>query len=325
MSVAAREGKAGLTPPVTHGYILHHNRLKEFYVMDPLAPIRIACIIALIVSVATAVTVAWQNRGSRNLALATGALSGITLLFLTQLYFELQSTTMSEFILTELGIDRAKPEIRQWVYGTESGWRPGIEVSASNWLSAQNPNAFSDNREKITSDLVLFSLASFLQTPEAQHWDVRKHSLVGKYAGGIVRFQPTSAKRQCALVTPAEIRSQLSRSGNLFAGAPLLFEQSICLPPSSVLEITANSLIIRNHVCELIFTIESSGGVGFLSPRSGEEVSKLLGGESRFETRTTGLDVQIRFLALRIGQRDGGKYREWSSALVNGVRDWFEK
>lgn len=231
--------------------------------MDPLTPILIVCKVAVIVSVATAATVAWQNRGSRNLALATGALAGIAFLFLTQLYFELQPIVTNEFILTELGIDRAKPEIRQWVYGTESGWRPGIEVGASNWLSAQNPNAFSENRAKTTSDLVLFSLVSFLQTPEAQYWDVRKHSLVGKYTGGIVRFHPTSAKRQCALVSPAEIHSQLSRSGNLFAAAPLLFEQSICLPPSSALEITANSLIIRNYVCEVIFTLEPSGGVGF--------------------------------------------------------------
>ncbi len=150
------------------------------------------------------------------------------------------------------------------------------------------------------------------------------NSLVDKYAGGIVRFHPTSAERKCALVTSAEISSQLSRSGNLFAGAPL-FDQSVCLPPSSVLKITANSLIIRNYVCELIFTIEPSGGVGFSSRLSGEEVSKLPKGESRLETRTTGLDVEIRFFALRIGQRDGDEYRQWSSALVNGARNWFEK
>src|SRR5437870_4447024 len=171
--------------------------------MDLLAPILIACIGALIVSVVTAVTLAWRNRGSKNLALATGILAGVTLLFLTQLRVELQAATTSEFILTELGIDRAKSEIRQWVYGAEAGWRPGAEVGASNWLSAHNPNAFSGDREKITHDLVLFSLAYFLQTPEAQYWDVRKHSLVGKYVGGVVRFHPTSAKRECAVVMPA--------------------------------------------------------------------------------------------------------------------------
>ncbi len=292
--------------------------------MDPLEPILIACIGTLFISLLTAITLAWQNRRSRNLALAAAALVGVTLFFLTQLRFELQSATTREFILTELGIDPTKPEIRQWVYRTESGWRRTAEVYASNWLAAHNPTAFSGDREKITSDLVLFSLAYFLQTPEAHYWDVRKHSLVGKYTGGIVKFLPTSAERKCALVTSAEITSQLSRSGNLLAGAPL-FDQSVCLPPSSVLKITANSLIIRNYVCELIFTIEPSGGVGFSSRLSGEEVSKLPKGESRLETRTTGLDVEIRFFALRIGQRDGDEYRQWSSALVNGARNWFEK
>src|SRR6266702_36436 len=292
--------------------------------MDPLAPILIVCIRALIVSVATAVTVAWQNRGSRNLALATGVLGGVTLLFLTQVRFELQSATSSEFILTEFGIDRSKPEIRQWVYGAESGERPTAEVSASNWLSAHNPDAFSGDREKITQDLVLFSLAYFLQTPEAQYWDVRRHSFVGKLSGGVIRFHPTSAHRECAIVMPEEIRGQLSRSRNTFAGAPLdIF--SICLPPSSVFLITANSLTIRNHVCEVSFTIEPSHDVGFLNPGRGEELPKLLNGESRFETRTTGLDIKIRFFALRTGQKDGDKYRQWSSALVNGARDWFEK
>jgi hypothetical protein len=37
------------------------------------------------------------------------------------------------------------------------------------------------------------------------------------------------------------------------------------------------------------------------------------------------LDVKIQFFGMRAGQPDVDKYRQWSSALVNGVRDWFEK
>jgi hypothetical protein len=293
--------------------------------MDPLKPILIACIGVLVSSLLTAITLAWQNRRSRNLALAAATLGGVTLFFLTQLGFELHPTTTTEFILTEFGIDRAKPQIRQWVYSTgSSDWRSSAEVNASDWLAAHNPTAFSERREKTTHDFVLFSLAYFLQTPEAQYWEVRKHSLVGKYTGGVVRYRPASGRRECAVVTSEELRNRLSLSENLFAGAPL-FDQSICLPPSSVLEITGNSLIIRNHVCEVTFTLEPSGGVGFSSPLNREDVSKLPNGESRFETRTTGLDVEIRFFALRTGQRDSDEYRQWSSALVNGARNWFEK
>jgi hypothetical protein len=295
--------------------------------LDPFEPILIACIGSLTISVITAFVLAWQNRGSRNLALAASILCGVVILFLTQLNFELQSSTNSDFILTELGIDRAKPEIRQWVYTSESDWtdwRIAAEVGASNWLSANNAKAFSGDREKLTSDLVLYSLVYFLQTPEAQYWDVRRTSFVGKYTGGVVRFRPTSAQRECSLAGSAEIASQLSHSGNLFAGAPL-FDGSICLPPSSFLEISANELTIRNHVCAVSFTIEPSGGFGSQSPRQGEEFAKLPSGESRFETRTTGVDVKIKFFALRIAQKDSDKYREWATALVNGTRDWFEK
>ena len=292
--------------------------------MDPLLPVLIACKSALIISLVVAGVLVWQNRGSKNLVLATSVLGGTTFFFLSQLYFELKSETTEDFILAELGIDRAKPEIRQRVYRAESGERITAEVSASNWLSTHNPDAFSVDREKITHDLVLFSLAYFLQTPEAQYWDVRRRSFVGKSVGGVIRFHPASALRECAIVKPEEIRAQLSSSRNVFAGAPL-DTFSICLPPSSVFQITANSLTIRNHVCEVVFTIEPSGGVGFLSPRNGEELSKLPNGESRFETRTTGLDVKIQFFALRMGQTDRDKYRQWSSALVNGTREWFEK
>jgi hypothetical protein len=292
--------------------------------MDPLQAVLIACLLTLSVSLVAAGVLVWENRASKNLALAASVLGGTTFLFITQLYSELKPITTSEFIITELGIDRAKPEIRQWAYGNVSPWRPTAEADASNWLVAHNLNSFSGDREKITHDLVLFSLIYSLQTPEAQYWDVEKHSLVGKNAGGVIRFLPASADRKCAVVTSEEMRFGLSQSNNLFGGAPMP-DRSVCLPPSSVLLITANSLTISNHVCQIVFTLEPSGGVGYLSPIKGEEFSKLPNGDSRFETRTTGLDVKVQFFGLRAGDADASKYRQWSSALVNGARDWFEK
>src|SRR5229473_1636251 len=98
--------------------------------MDPLLPVLLASLVALFVSLVAAGAVAWQNRGSKNLVLAVSVLGGASFLFITQLYSQLKSETKSEFILTELGIDRAKPEIRQWVYEKESDWRPTAEVYA---------------------------------------------------------------------------------------------------------------------------------------------------------------------------------------------------
>jgi hypothetical protein len=71
----------------------------------------------LLISLLAAGALAWQNRGSKNLVLAASVLGGATFLFITQLYSQLRSETKNEFILTEFGIDRAKPEIRQWAYG----------------------------------------------------------------------------------------------------------------------------------------------------------------------------------------------------------------
>jgi hypothetical protein len=287
--------------------------------MDPLWPILIITVAAVLIALLTGITLAWYNRGSRNLALATAGLFGASLFFGMQLWFELRPEVRSDFIVAKLGIDRTKPEIRQWIYSSESGDRITAEVYASNWLAAHRPEAFSGNREKLTSDLVLFSLAYFLQTPGAQYWEVRRHLL-----GSVLRFYPTTSERRCTIVTSAEVSSRLLSSHNLFDGAELP-SGPVCFPLGTVFSITANSLVIRNHVCELTFTIEPSRGVNFQSPRVGEEFSKLPNGESRFETRATGLDVEARFFALRKGQRDGDEYRQWASALIDGARDWFEK
>jgi hypothetical protein len=84
-------------------------------------------------------------------------------------------------------------------------------------------------------------------------------------------------------------------------------------------------LTVLNYVCEISFIIEPSGGVGFGNPGKGADLPKLASGEPRFETRTTGLAVTTVFFDVRAGQINSDKYRQWSSALTNGARDWFEK
>ena len=58
-----------------------------------------------------------QNSGSRNIALATGALAGGAILLWVQLGFELRANESTDFITAGFTIDPAKPEIRQWKYG----------------------------------------------------------------------------------------------------------------------------------------------------------------------------------------------------------------
>jgi len=291
--------------------------------MDLLELALIVNLAALGISLVSAFVLVRHNSRSRNLVLAAGTLLGAIFFFVTQLYFELHGSSSYDFITTQLTIDRAKPEIRQWAYSSDADGRVTAEPYASQWVAARNPDAFRWDRDKLTADLVLFSLVYFLQTPEAQLWEVRKHSIVGKWGGGVIRFHPDPG-RACRLVTETEVRSELSRSGNVFAGAPLS-NRSICLPPGSLLEMARNSLIIRNRLCQVSFTLDPSRGVTYLNPGEGEELPKLPNGESRFETRTIGWDVETTFFNLRAQNRESARYREWASEVVRGARDWFEK
>lgn len=292
--------------------------------MDLLKLALVLNLVALGASGVAALVLVGYNARSRNLALATGALLGAITFFGIQVYFELQRSGKYDFISTELTIDRAKPEIRQWIYSSDAGGRLIAEGYASEWLATHNPDAFRHDRGKLTTDLVLFSLTYFLQTPEAQLWEVRKHSIVGKWGSGVIRFHPYPG-RVCRIVSETEMRSELSRSGNIFAGAPLQGNGTFCLPPGSTFEMSRKSLIIRNGICQVSFTVDPSGGVTYLNPGKSEEVLKLPNGESRFETRTIGLDVETTFFALRAQNRERTKYHEWASEVVSGARDWFEK
>lgn len=101
-------------------------------------------IAAIVVSLVTAGVVAWTNAGSRNLALAVGTFVAAVFLFLIQLPFELQRSVVRDWLSTSITIDRAKPEIRQWVYSSPPG--------ASSWLASNNPAAFSGDRERSSSE-----------------------------------------------------------------------------------------------------------------------------------------------------------------------------
>lgn len=84
-----------------------------------------------------------QNLGSRNIALATGALAGAAILLGIQLLFELRADESTDFITAEYTIDRAKPEIRQWRYGSNQALRMGRELDASGKFAAAHRGQFN--------------------------------------------------------------------------------------------------------------------------------------------------------------------------------------
>lgn len=280
---------------------------------------------AMIVSLATAIILLWQNGSSRSLALAFGTLAGAMIAFAIQLYFELQPSTSYDYISAEATIDRAKPEIRQWVYSPFDGWRMPAETRASSWLAANNPAAFHEDREKLTTDFVLFSLVSFLAADEFD-WQLKKRMYVSKASGTVMTAESVSKDTECEVVTSEDLSRELSRAKNAFAQAPVFVATGrLRLPPKSSLGITHRGLTVKNPLCQLRFTVELSGGMSCSKPKSGGEAPQLPNGDAQFETRWVGLLAETTFFALRAQHRDSTKYREWAARVVNGARDWFEK
>jgi hypothetical protein len=243
------------------------------------------------------------------------------LVFAMQLSFELQASTSYEDISTEITIDRGKPEIRQWKY-EGAGRRMPAEIRASSWLSTNIPAAFELDREKLTVDLVLFSLVSFLVANEFD-WQLRKRVYVGKSSGTLMTVQSVSKDSECTIISAEYLKQELSRAENAFAQA--ISSGVLRLPPRSTLAVTSKALVIRNPICHLRFTLESSGSVSFMKPGTGGEVPLLTSGESQLETRWVGLRVETTFCALRAQHRDTMKYRAWASRVIDGARNWFEE
>jgi hypothetical protein len=91
------------------------------------------------------------------------------------------------------------------------------------------------------------------------------------------------------------------------------------------MQISANSLAIRNPICQVVFNIEVPAYLGFTKPKTGGEAPELPGSGAQFGTRLIGLRVETTYFALRAQARDGSRYREWCSRLVGDGREWFEK
>ena len=293
--------------------------------MDIVRVALVVNVIAVGIALGTGSVVAWQNAGSRNLALATGAVAAAMVLYLIQLPFELRRSVSYDHVSTELTIDRSKPSIRQWKYGDNSAWRIHAETRASSWLTQNNRQAFEQDRAKLTTDLVLFSLVSFLAAEE-HDWQLRKVTYTSKSTGSLTTIEPVSKSEECSLVTNMDLQSLLSQAGNLFANAPIfpIPKRGLCLPPGTKIDISANSLVMKNPIYQFSWTIKHPGAVNHMQPGTGDATPQLPSGGSQFETRFIGLNVETTYFALRAHHRDSGKYREWCSRLISDAREWFQ-
>src|SRR5271166_1921193 len=195
---------------------------------------------ALLVGVGCLAVVAWANAGSRNLALATATLFAAVVLLVVQIPFELRSKSNTELFSAEFTIDHLKPQVRQWSYPETVRWRISLEIGASDALAKINPNAFKGDGQKLTQDMTVRSLATYLFA-EQFDWQLREVSVRGRSMGTTTTIEPLSKPAECSTVTSAQIETMLTEAGNTFASGPLN-RQQICLPPASSLNVRDSSI-----------------------------------------------------------------------------------
>jgi hypothetical protein len=269
----------------------------------------------------------WNSLASRNLAFAFSALIGAVFLFGLQLLFELQSTSTTDFFSAELTLDRAGPRIRQWTYPPPSPKDPGLRLSyeegASAYLATSDPVRFNGDGERLTHDMLVFSLASHLAS-EQSDWQQRRTVFQGRTAGALITRERVSKPDECTSFSESDIQSKLAEADNAFAKAHIGVPGELCLPPKTTLTITASGLKIVTPFCSISFNLEPSRGVFYSEPGTNGMKSGMTNGLNTFETRITGIRAVVRFDALRAQHKDMKKYEEWSTRLVDSTRIWFE-
>jgi hypothetical protein len=284
----------------------------------------IATIAALFATLVLVVLLVGSNTSSRNIALGGGAILGAIVLFLTQLYFEMQGSETRTIIAAEYFIDRQTPAIRQWEYTLHSASsRMMAEINASDFLAKSNAQAFSGNREKLTHDFAIFSLLSYFGR-EQFDWQLSTVALSGPTTGQLTQWQRLSTAGDCTEYHSKDVESLLGTAGNEFHSAPVdIRGDLLCLPPKTRLSIRENLIVVSNSFCDISFKILPSNSVSNVVPQSRGQVESLPSGESRYETRIAGFEATVTYHGLRAQNRLAPKYHAWAERVVKGVAAWF--
>jgi len=269
--------------------------------------------------------IALQNKASQTLVLATAAVLGTLVVYTVNLLFELRGTKTADHITVEVTIDRLKQRIGQWDPGSNY-MRMATEQFASEWLAANHPDEFTSDGDKLTKDLILFALINFLV--EREHdWQISKVSFKGR---GLQTWQGLSKPDECTEISEQELKTLLSKAGNIFANGPVRGFRKLCLPPNSHLDVTSDSLVMRSPICQLTFHVDDPSMIDNTEPKKVGEGPRVLSvpelpkGGPRFTTRLQGLSVESKFFATRAHHPEKTKYQEWLSRVTNDAHTWFE-
>jgi hypothetical protein len=266
--------------------------------------------------------------GSRGAWTALAAVMGASVALAINLRFDLRGSKDITRITTEYTFDRAVPQLRQWMYARSLGDRYATEVLANYTALQANPSIFEGNREKLTRDMILFSLTVYLETRQ-QDWQMEEQ----RYATSISTITRMQAKSysentaECTKISHDYIQNILTKAMNAFAATkPMTLVSYLCLPPQSSIHLDQSSITLRNPFCTISFSMEP-GVLELRMMRPGShtlDVPALPDGKPRFETRVMGLQVTRKMSWVTAQHPDFGKYEKWCKEVVDGARAWFE-
>jgi hypothetical protein len=200
------------------------------------------------------------------------------------------------------------------------------EQDASQKLAADHPDQFNGDREKLTLDMAVFSLLSYLGSAEQRDWQMKRTQFVGQTMGTATLAMAVSKPDECTIFTNEQLHAMLVQSSNSFAESAVtpLGRLTLCLPPWSTLQVTSSGLTLINPFCAISFAVESSGAAAFYRPDSrGLDQPLLPNGEPVFETRLIGIRVTVHYSRIRAQHRDMPTYQEWTKRVIDGAQIWF--
>ena len=281
--------------------------------------------LGLVVGIGAALGLATFSIGSRNIALATGALIGAALLLAVQVWFESRDPPAEvDVISVELTVARSTPTIRQpiWWVSTDSE-RISYEIEASKWLATNRSALFNDDRLRLTTDLAIAEVLVFLGRKEFD-WQLSRTRFAGRSGSSVEITQRVSEKGDCTELTAADLGEILRDSGNVVADFEVPPKGgALCLPPRATVTLGPRTLTIAEPFGTLTLELDTRGGVNYV-PGPGSGAPRMTNGEFQFETRVIVIRAIDQKSGLYSQRPEAAKHDAWRRRIVAGLQQWFE-
>jgi hypothetical protein len=299
---------------------------------DPIKYLLWAGAAGLVTALGCGIYIVWSNAESRNLALGLGAVVGSCVIFIVQIFFELRGTTTVTDFPVEFTIDYKTKSIRSPRAFNAQAFADYrnifVEGLASTAISIASPPLTQDDAKKIANDMAVLTVINYI-LDEQFDWQI--DAINYKTSSGTISLsQPLSKSNECTHIDARLLREKLKAAGNIFAKLEQLGMRSdFCLPPHSKIEITRDSITLKNFVCQISFAIRS----GFSSETSQDphntfnskttQMPLLADGSAQYRTVIIGGRATVMYTALRAQDRELAKYKRWTERMVAGVASRF--